>query len=869
MRKHDVSYHEKTNIIEFYFEFCTHSKEIETTNKKKNIHFEKKSFLNQSDYFKLDNSTKNSRKSSTIVIKVLSRKEVKFDQSEIDLSRKDKKATTSIDKLENFYVVRDFRPNLNELKISNSIETKSLSVMNIAMIKTSTFNMMSKRKNVNLFSIILKNVEKHLKKHSKSDIVVKNVLSSEYHEFLNVFDKKAFNILASHRFYDHKIVLKKNAIFEYTSLYKMFEKELKIVKKYLEDNLEKRFIIASRSSFVSSIMFMKKTNESFKFCVDYKKLNQLIKKNRYSLSLIDETLTHLEKTKYFIKLNIRQTFHRIRIADAEFEDLTTFRIRFDAYKYRVLSFDLCNEFVTYQHYMNDVFFDYLDDFVFAYIDDILIYNNFKKEHIEHVKKILQRLRDASLQVDIDKCEFFMHETKYLDLIVDRDEIRMNSEKNETILQWATSQNLKQVQRFLEFCNFYRRFIKNFAKIVKSLIRLIRKNVSFTWNETCKHAFDLLKRTVIEASILTHFDSKKQIYIKSDSSNFVFAEILSQMKKNDELHFVTFFSKNLVSIECNYEIYDKELLTIVRCFEQWRFELLFIELSVSIKVLIDHKNLEYFMFTKQLNRRQSRWAQFLIDFHFVITYLLEKSNEKADSLIKRVENVSDKKNDRQKQQHQILLSSSRFDESLQAVELIIMLESNRLSLMQEMHDQFAFDHSKVNRTIKLLRRRHRWSRMIRDVKQYVRNCHTCRRIKAIRDKYHELLNSLSILDRSWTDIILDFVIELFDNREYNAILMMIDRLSKMHHYISCIIDENDTTAEETTKLLIQHVWKLHELLTTMISNRDSQFISLVWNTICRMLRIKTKLFIAFHSKTNEQSEIFNQKMKRYLRAYVNH
>ncbi len=213
----------------------------------------------------------------------------------------------------------------------------------------------------------------------------------------------------------------------------MFEKELKIVKKYLENNLKKEFIIASRSSFVSSIMFMKKTNESLRFCVDYKKLNQLIKKNKYSLSLIDETLTHLRKTKYFIKLDIRQTFHRIRITNVESEDLTTFRIKFDAYKYRVLSFDLCNEFVTYQHYMNDVFFDYLDDFVFVYIDDIFIYSNFKKKHIKHVKKILQRLRDADLQVDIDKCEFSVHETKYLSLIVDRNEIRMNSEKKKIIL----------------------------------------------------------------------------------------------------------------------------------------------------------------------------------------------------------------------------------------------------------------------------------------------------------------------------------------------------------------------------------------------------------------------------------------------------
>jgi hypothetical protein len=316
--------------------------------------------------------------------------------------------------------------------------------MNIAMIKTSTFNMMNKRKNVNLFFVTLKNVEKHFEKHNKSNIVIKNVLLAEYHEFLNVFDKKTFNIFVSYRFYDHKIVLKKNVIFQYTFLYKMFEKELKIVKKYLENNLEKRFIIANRSFFVSSIMFMKKTNESLKFCVNYTKLNQLIKKNQYSLSLINETLTHLDKTKYFIKLIIRQTFHRIKIADAEFEDLIIFRIWFDAYKYRVLSFKLCNKSATYQHYMNDVFFDYLNDFVSIYINDIFIYSNFKKKHIKHVKKILQRLRDADLQVDIDKCEFSVNEIKYLDLIVDRDEIRMNSEKIKTILQWATSQNLKQI-----------------------------------------------------------------------------------------------------------------------------------------------------------------------------------------------------------------------------------------------------------------------------------------------------------------------------------------------------------------------------------------------------------------------------------------
>ncbi len=306
MRKHEINYHEKTSIIEFITRFCTHSKKIKTkmTNKEKKISFEKESFFDQSNHVD-DILIKNSRKFFTIVIKVLSRKEINSDQSTINLFRKDKKSIKSVNKTEIFNAVKDFKLNFNELRISNSKEKKSLSAMNIAMIETFAFNMMRKKKNVNLFLIILKDVKKHFEKHSKLNIVIKNVLFSEYHEFFDVFDKKAFNTFVSHNFYDHKIVLKKNVIFDYISLYKMFEKKLKIVKKYFENNLKKKFIVANRSFFALSMMFMKKTNESLKFCVDYRKLNQLIKKNRYSLSLIDETFAHLRKTKYFIKLNIR------------------------------------------------------------------------------------------------------------------------------------------------------------------------------------------------------------------------------------------------------------------------------------------------------------------------------------------------------------------------------------------------------------------------------------------------------------------------------------------------------------------------------------------------------------------------------------
>jgi hypothetical protein len=238
MRKNEINYYEKTNIIEFVSEFCTHSRRIETktktSNKEKNISFRKESSLNQLNRFKFNDSIKNSTKLIKIVTKILFRKDVFFDQS-IDqstnsLSRKDQKSTKSIKKMKTSNAVKDFRLNLNKLQISNS-RNKKLFEINIAMIKASTFNMINKRKNVNLFSITLKNVKKHLKKRNKSNIVIKNVLSFEYHEFLDVFNKKTFNIFVSHWFYDHKIILKQNAVSSYTLLYKMSEEKLKIIKK--------------------------------------------------------------------------------------------------------------------------------------------------------------------------------------------------------------------------------------------------------------------------------------------------------------------------------------------------------------------------------------------------------------------------------------------------------------------------------------------------------------------------------------------------------------------------------------------------------------------------------------------------------------
>jgi hypothetical protein len=195
---------------------------------------------------------------------------------------------------------------------------------------------------------------------------------------------------------------------------------------------------------------------------------------------------------------------------------------------------------------------------------------------------------------------------------------------------------------------------------------------------------------------------------------------------------------------------------------------------------------------------------------------------------------------------------------------------KLNIIREIHDQFVSEHSSIRRTCKYLHKWYYWSQAKQSIKRYIRNCHICKRSKTSKDKYSELLNSLSISNRSWMNIIMNFVIELSKSKEeFNVILMIVNRLTKMHHYVSCMTAEEDTSTEEIVRLLINHVWKLHELSSIIVSDRDPQFVSLVWKSVCKALKIDVKLSTAFHLETNEQSEIANQKMKRYLRSYCNY
>ena len=533
--------------------------------------------------------------------------------------------------------------------------------LDVARIGAAPFALLARKPGHELFTVSLRDLNQALapeKAKPDKNVDPATLLPPEYHEFLDVFSRKESNILPPHRPCDHKIELKPGSEPPCKSLYGMSREENIELRKYLEENLEKGFIRASQSPAASPVLFVKKPGGGLRFCVDYRGLNDITIKNRYPLPLISETLSRLSKAVIYSKLDIISAFNRLRIAHGE-EWKTAFRTRYGLFEYLVLPFGLCNGPASFQAYINETLREYLDIFCTAYLDDILIYSDSLAQHRHHVKVVLERLRKAGLQIDITKCEFHTTSVAYLGLIITTEGVRMDPVKVETIVNWPVPANVKDVQSFLGFANFYRRFIVGYSSLVKDLTALTGKNVTWAWGPKHQAAFDKLREAFTSEIILAHFDPDRKIVVETDASDYVSAGILSQYDDNGILRPIAFYSKKHAPAECNYEIYDKELMAIVRAFEQWRPEL---EGSAhTIDVITDHKNLEYFMTDKLLSRRQARWSEFLSRFDFKITYRPGKQGGKPDALTRRSADLPPKGGDgamdeRVKYQNQTVLKA---------------------------------------------------------------------------------------------------------------------------------------------------------------------------------------------------------------------
>jgi transposase InsO family protein len=470
-----------------------------------------------------------------------------------------------------------------------------------------------------------------------------------------IFIDEKSSVLPRRKATDHMIEIEEGETPPHGPIYPLSPAELKTLRAYLDEALAKGWIQESKSPAGAPILFVPKKDGSLRLCVDYRGLNKITKKNRYPLPLISEIMDRVTGASIFSKIDVKDAYYRIRIKEGD-EWKTAFRTRYGHYEYLVMPFGLTNAPATFQSYINKALGDLVDTVCVVYLDDVLIFSKDEESHKRHVTQVLDRLQEAELYAKPSKCTFHQTEVEFLGFIISTQGIAMDPARVATVAEWEEPKTYREIQVFLGFCNFYRRFIEGYSKIARPLNNLLkgskdgRKPGTVELNKVERAAFNLLKQAFQEAPLLRHFDVSKPVRMETDASKFAMAGILSQPDDQGRWHPVAFWSRTFKDAELNYGTPDQEMLAIVESFKHWRH---YVEGAEGvIEVLTDHQNLQSFMKQTKINGRQARWCMFLSPYDFVIKHRAGKSNP-ADAPSRRPDYEREAKIDPQAQARDLL------------------------------------------------------------------------------------------------------------------------------------------------------------------------------------------------------------------------
>ncbi|KAI2665792.1 Transposon Tf2-9 polyprotein [Labeo rohita] len=380
-------------------------------------------------------------------------------------------------------------------------------------------------------------------------------IPSTYSNFKDVFCPKRASQLPPHRPWDCAIDLVPNASLPKGKIYPLSLPESKAMEEYI------------REALTSSFFFISNKDGGLRPCIDYRVLNHQTIKFRYPLPLVPAALEQLRSAQIFTKLDLRSAYNLIRIHDP----YVAFVTPTGHYEHQVMPYGLVNAPSVFQNFIHEVLREFLHHFIIVYIDDILIYSQSEAEHHHHVAEVMQRLREHQLYLKAEKCSFHQSSVQFLGYVIDRHGVRMDEGKVDAVVSWPKPNSIKELQRFLGFANFYRRFIQGFSHITNPLTNLLKGHPkTLNWTTEASTAFETLKKAFTQAPLLTHPDPDLPFVVEVDASTTGVGAVLSQNHGTPpRLHPCAYFSKKLSMAERNYDIGNRELLAIKLALEEWR------------------------------------------------------------------------------------------------------------------------------------------------------------------------------------------------------------------------------------------------------------------------------------------------------------
>jgi len=614
---------------------------------------------------------------------------------------------------------------------------------------------------------------------------------------------------------------------------------------------------------------------------------------------------------FFTKLDVRWGYNNVQIRPED-RWKAAFSTPFGLYEPTVMFFGLCNSPATFQRMMNHILWVEINNkWCKVYMDDILIFATTLEELKTRTLQVLEVLLKHDLYLKPEKCEFEKKEVDYLGYVISHDKIVMDPKKLAGISEWPAPKNVRQVRSFLGFGNFYRRFIERFSHTVKPLTNLTKKGLAFEWTQQCEEAFKKLKQRFLEAPVLVMPNQDQPFFVETNASAFASGGVLMQKDLNGHLHPCGYLSQTFSQTEQNYQIYDRELLALIRALEEWKVYLEGAKHPVTIYV--DHDNLRYFRSGQNLNRRQARWSLFLSQFPLQLIHKPGKTMILSDALSRRADaedlkeknrtmtllpdNIFVRMLDTEFSEKLALLKEEQYDKpALERLNFLTqepdaddpdwtiskdkkpilfykgkkyvpMNNELRRTILKEFHDHETAGHPGTATTYFHVSQDYWWPGMTNYVKEYVKGCNICQQNKINCQPWKGLLKPIPgpIDPRPFAQISMDLLTDLPPSEDgYDTLLVVVDHgLSK-----GLVLSPTNkkVTSTGVAELLRDNVFKRFGLADTIISDRDPRFASQVFQEWLKLMNIKSTMSTAYHPQTDGATERTMQEIQAYLSIY---
>lgn len=669
------------------------------------------------------------------------------------------------------------------------------------------------------------------------------------------------------------------------------EKQLQ-VRKIIGELLARKIIRHSKSPWASPVVLVPKKTGDIRFCVDYRKLNAITKKDAYPIPDIQLVLDALDGACFFSSLDLRNGYYQISMTEEDVEK-TAFITYDGLFEFLVMPFGLTNAPATFQRMMNLVLDGVKYKFAMVYLDDILVFSKTFADHLSHLEEVFKRLKEAGLTLKPSKCSFLQSSLLYLGYIISKDGQKPNPSKVEQIKKMPPPTDLTTLRSFVGMCSYYRKFVPEFSVIAEPLHRLTKNNTIFCWEDEQQRAFEQLKQCLSSEPILRHYDPKDKIQVRTDASNYGLSAIILQSGKDNGYQPVAYASRLLRGAEKNYSIADRECLAIIFGVEKFRH---YLE-GRYFELVTDNCALCFLQSKNKLPPRLMRYSMLLQEFNFTIMYKSGKVHHDADclsrlipdneqldsktnddnflclnvqqsdvfcrSIIDQLKSLKDLSKRKQRRLQKYIIEDGKLFRQIRTQvgveKRFVVPKVERKKILELYHDSPLGGHFGITKTTQNIKQRYYWPRMLKDITGYVQTCDLCQRLKEENQLPRGSLQPIGA-DYPFQKVGIDFVGPLNVNpRKTRYLLVCTDLFTRWAETAST----SSATTNAVAEFLLVNIILRHGTPQVLISDRGKAFANNVLNSLLEKLKVKHILTSAYHPQSNGACEKTNQTICKLL------